>query len=344
MSLLVLGAPSAQVGPRKHGPDLCWDVLRCPAALAEERLLEERRRRWPEAGILLQQPLGHLAQLEREVAPLLPGRVLLNHRPGKVDERGTHEGQVQRADLEADAAKRPHVHVVVVPVVPHQLWRHVRRRADAGGGKGRALQHTRDAEVADADAPPTLGEKDVRALEVSMHDALGVQVPQTEQRLPQPGEHRLLRQDPLGFDRLRHNATQVPILGQGHHDVKQADLLQEALPVRYQVRVRLQAFQERHLLLRAGPALGIETRERHHLGHEVIGCLLALSDTEDFGMARLRAQRPDDLEAPRLQSQGVGALVMVGHRSHAARAAEAVRPDGRRGMRGVKGVAAAPEA
>mmetsp|Transcript_46941 Transcript_46941/g.108508 ORF Transcript_46941/g.108508 Transcript_46941/m.108508 type:complete len:211 (-) Transcript_46941:503-1135(-) len=169
---------TAQDFGRCHGsPDLCGWFQRSTPTWCEEWLLQHLCSRRPLVDALVQQPLRDIPELFCVVAiPQRPGRALLHDLACELEQRPRRERQVQSTELEADATQRPHVHVVVVALIPHQLRRHVRRRADNRGGPRCAVKDARDAKVADADASPALAQKDVGALEVAVHHALPVEV------------------------------------------------------------------------------------------------------------------------------------------------------------------------
>mmetsp|Transcript_32126 Transcript_32126/g.92357 ORF Transcript_32126/g.92357 Transcript_32126/m.92357 type:complete len:222 (-) Transcript_32126:44-709(-) len=187
--------------------------------------------------------------------------------------------------------------MVVVALIPHQLWRHVGWRPDDGGREGRALEDAGDAEVADADPPPALAQEDVGALQVAVYDTLIMQVFQARKSLPRPAEDYGLWDGPLGRLRLGDHAPEVSVLCEGHDHEKQLSLLHKAIAEGDEVWMCREALQEADLLLRTGAALGFQAGERDDLGHVCVRGVFSLLYAEDRCVA-CTLQHLDHLETP----------------------------------------------
>lgn len=76
------------------------------------------------------------------------------------------------------------------------------------------MKNCRNTKITDSNAPPPLAEKNVGTLEVPMHDALLVQVLESQEGLPQSREDHGLGKHPLRHLRLPDDAAEIPILCQ----------------------------------------------------------------------------------------------------------------------------------
>mmetsp|Transcript_53613 Transcript_53613/g.149150 ORF Transcript_53613/g.149150 Transcript_53613/m.149150 type:complete len:245 (+) Transcript_53613:161-895(+) len=198
-------------------PSLFWGRLRSPPPLSEKRLHKEVGRSWPVRCVLPQQSLSDIAQLLRETAtmPNRPIWLALHHRARKLQQRPGREWKPQSTELVAYASEGPHVDVVVVTFVPHELWGHVCRRAYAGGCEGCAFKHARNAEIADSDATPALAQEYVGTLQVPVHNAQAVQVLQTGQGLSNPRHDDGLRERTgPRMQAFGDDAPEIPAVGE----------------------------------------------------------------------------------------------------------------------------------
>mmetsp|Transcript_3919 Transcript_3919/g.9144 ORF Transcript_3919/g.9144 Transcript_3919/m.9144 type:complete len:238 (+) Transcript_3919:316-1029(+) len=111
---------------------------------------------WPIRDLLLKEPSVRIDQLFTSTLQFFPGRFRIHHLHGQLQQGSCGEGQVKTTQLKAYAPKGPHVHVKVIPLVPHELRRHVGWGANTRGGKCCTLQHSGYTKVTNADPSPAI--------------------------------------------------------------------------------------------------------------------------------------------------------------------------------------------
>ena len=150
--------------------------------------------------VLLERLHDHVGQLVREVGP--------DHleRQRRVRKNGGHVALVTFAGERPAGpeqtiqhhAERPDVSPAIHATVADLFGRHVRRRSERAlpvvgevrRGGGLDLGDAEVEDLRDALACLGLGEKDVRRLQIAMHDAVVVGLLQTEARLDDPVDER----------------------------------------------------------------------------------------------------------------------------------------------------------
>ena len=221
-----------------------------------------------------------------------------------------HVARVKRVaecgEFVEDAAEGPHVRLVRVPLLPHELGAHVERRADARLREvGRLVEDARDAEVTELDRV-VVHQEDVLRLDVAVdHTVALVDVHQREAQLREPLDDVRLRDllPPL-LVRLDPR-VQVAARAERHHDAELVGrLVDERVVVRADVRVA-QLLQQLRLLERRLP-LALVARQldllhdprppRRALAHEEDGAEAALAEGFDLFVA-LHCGRIDAVHA-----------------------------------------------
>mmetsp|Transcript_12912 Transcript_12912/g.37926 ORF Transcript_12912/g.37926 Transcript_12912/m.37926 type:complete len:253 (+) Transcript_12912:1320-2078(+) len=153
-------------------------------------------------------PLVHDKELGDDVVHVLgvvarDGLVLAPHHLAREAVHGVGvEGRLEGEQFVKQAAKRPHVALVVVGAVLPHLGGHVVGRAHLGAREGvRGLEHLGDAKVAEFYVL-VVHHEDVGALEVAVQDVLLVEALQAVAHLDEEGPDGLLPQQPAAFARL----------------------------------------------------------------------------------------------------------------------------------------------